>query len=198
MIKLRHLLIGVPLAALPLFALPFTVTASVPDSVERYGASAQSAGTRIFVFQNDNADLIVDSSFPKAFADQTGGGGLGYSHSTSTYFDYGPAGATVLDAVQAGFTSCAPDPTTKQPPPACFPPADAQYPGHQDSTIGSTSGSGPSATAHADELKSSASATYVGTLGSTGQGLEGASSYATSVVSPDGKITTTARSRRSR
>src|SRR5438105_3139300 len=130
--KLRHLLIGVPLAALPLFVLPFTVSAAVPASVERYGASAAAAGARVFVYNNDNADLIVDSKFPQAFADQAGGGGLGYSHSSGSFYDYGPAGATVLDAIQPGTTNCSP--TNGQPPPACLPPAEAQYPGTPDSS----------------------------------------------------------------
>jgi len=202
--KMRHLLIGVPLAALPLFVLPFTAFASVPDTVEHYGGSAQAGGARIFVFNNDNADLIVDSKFPLAFADQAGGSGLGYSSAESSYYDYGPAGATLLDAVQPGATNCSPDPTTGAPPPSCVPPAHAQYPGTPDSSIypgqatpgapGTPPSSGPSATAHATELGSKSSATYVGTLGSTGSGMEGASSYATTVLSADGKITTTAHS----
>lgn len=191
MIRLRHLLIGVPLAVLPLLVLPFTVTASVADSVERYGASAEAGGVRISVLQNDNQDLPEVSRVPLAAVDQAGGGGLGFSHAMSTYLDYGSAGEAVATAVVPGFASCAPDPKTGQPPPACFPPADAQYPGHQDSSIGQPA-PGPSATAHAEELSAKAYATYVGTLGSTGQSVEGMSSSATSLISPDGTITTTA------
>lgn len=200
--RLRHLLIGVPLAALPLFVLPFTVAASVPDTVEHYGASAQAGGARIFAYNNDNSDLIVDSKFPLAFADQAGGAGLGYSSAESSFYDYGPAGATLLDAVQPGATNCAP--TAGQPPPACLPPAHAQYPGTPDSTIypgqqtpgapGTPPSNGPSAVAHADELGSKSQATYVGTLGSTGSGMEGVSSYATTTLGADGKIITTAHS----
>ena len=204
-----HLLIGVPLALLPLLVLPFVALASIPDSIEHYGASAKAAGLRFYAYDTELQFATVDSSFPLAFSDQAGGGGLGYSDATSSYYDYGPAGVTVLGV-----------PDGQGPPfnttgfgPGWIPPAHATYPGApQQSTLypgqcpspqlsppnapcpdfgkgGPPPPSGPYATARADEASSSAFATLVGTVQG---GWPLLTSQTTSVVNSDGSLTTTA------
>lgn len=207
--RLVHLAIGLPLALLPLVVLPFLAFASIPDSIQQYGASAKAAALRFYAYDTETQFATVDSSFPLAYSTQAGGGGLGYSDATSTYFDYGPVGVVALGV-----------PDGQGPPfnmtglgPGWIPDAHATYPGSpQQSTLypgqcpaptlnppyapcpdfgkaGPPPANGPYATAQADESGSHAFATLAGAAGG---GWPLLTSQTKSVVNSDGSITTTA------
>ncbi|HEX6489352.1 MAG TPA: hypothetical protein VF137_10855 [Candidatus Dormibacteraeota bacterium] len=192
--RYRVLLIGIPVALLPLFVLPFVAFAQIPDSVERYGAGAKAAGLRVFGYDNSLQFLTVDSSFPLAFSTQSGGGGLGYADATASYYDYGPAGVTLLGVPDGQGVNVGLGPQS-------IPPAHAYYPGKTRSTIYPTQstfgaseappGQGPYATGSVDETSSHAQASYVGNVQGT---LPVMTTNTSSVLSPDGSVTTTAES----
>lgn len=191
--RFRWLLLAGPIAVLPLFALPFVAVAEVPASVDHYVASAKAGAVHVFAYDNTEQFATVDSSFPLAFSTQAGQSGLGYSDATSSYYDYGPAGVTLLGVPDGQGVNSGLGPGT-------LPPAHASYPGRGQSTLyptqpsfgapGPPPGSGAYATAQADELSSKAFATYVGP---TGIGLSGLTSQTSSVLGSDGSVLTTAQ-----